>query len=179
MPERSTQLATFDLLKHVYSALNNKKIFGAACLDISKAFNCVNHKILLYKLRSTGLSDISLKWFESYLERTQCVYYDNNLSAVLHTNSGIGQGTILGPILFILYINDIVNEIGGARINMYADECILYYSGNNWERVHSVLQQSLSNMSSWFDKNALKLNVKKSKCLVISNSIKRKAIAVS
>ena len=123
-PNRSTQIASFDLVKNIYSTLNNKKIFGAACLDVS----------------------------------------------------GIGQGTILGPILFILYINDIVNHIGDARINMYADDCILYYSGNTWDRVHTVLQNSLHSVSLWFERNALKLNVKKSKCLVISSRTKLKAI---
>ena len=62
-----------------------------------------------------------------------------------NNTSGIGQGTILGPILFFLCITDLVNEIGGARIDMYADDCILYCSGN-WERVHDISQQSLNNM---------------------------------
>ena len=91
------------------------------------------------------------------------MFFDGLLSSTIRTKSGIGQGTILGPILFIIYINDLVKEIGGARINMYADDCIIYCSGNTWEQVRGVLQQSLSNISAWLEQNALKLNVKRSK----------------
>ena len=175
-PKLSTQTATFDLTKHVYSALNNKKIFGAACLDVSKAFDSVNHRLLLYKLRAVGLSPLSISWFTSYLNRSQSLIFDNVRSNVLSNMSGIGQGTILGPILFILYINDIVRHIGDARINMYADDCILYCTGNTWDRVRNTLQQALDNVSMWFEYNALKLNVKKSKCLVNSAKAKLKTI---
>ena len=172
LPNRSTQTATFDLTKHIYSALNNKKIFGSACLDVSKAFDCVNHRLLLYKLRSIGLSDTCITWFSSYLHRSQSVLFDNKVSSVKANVSGIGQGTILGPILFILYINDIVNHLGDVNINMYADDCVLYCTGNSWDRVQSMLQRSLSNITEWFKFNALKLNVKKSKCLIISSKAK-------
>ena len=98
------------------------------------------------------------------------VIFDGNTSSRVDIRSGIGLGTILGPIL---YINDLVKQIGGAKINMYTDDCILYYSGNSWERVHTELQNSLSNISVWLEGNALKLNVKKTKCLIIANSHKR------
>ena len=78
--------------------------------------------------------------------------------------------------MFILYINDIVNHIGGVNINMYADDCILYCTGNSWERVHLTLQQSLLNITNWFKFNALKLNVKKSKCLIIASKAKLREV---
>ena len=176
LPNRSTQTASFDLTKHIYSALNNKKIFGSACLDVSKAFDCVNHRLLLYKLRSVGLSVASISWFKSYLQRSQCVLFDNVVSSVSVNPSGIGQGTILGPILFILYINDIVNHKGDVMINMYADDCILYCTGNTWDHVQNTLQRSLISITEWFKFNALKLNIKKSKCLIIPNKSKYRLI---
>ena len=169
LPDKSTQIASFDLLKNVYSSLNNKKLFGVACLDISKTFDCINHELLLHKLCASGLSDKSLIWFTSYLTRSQAVIFYGNLSTDIRTKSGIGQGTILGPILFILYINDIIRNIGGVRINMYADDCVLYFNGNTWECNHSELQQFLAHISTWLTQNALKLSVKKSKCLIISS----------
>ena len=117
--------------------------------------------MLLYKLRATGLSPASIIWFTSYLQRKK---------------SGIGQGTILGPILFKRYINDIVDHIGEARINMYADDCVLYCTGNTWTRVRKILQKSLLNVMGWFEFNALKLNVKNSKCLLIANKIKLRSV---
>ena len=110
------------------------------------------------------------------MERSQCLLFDNVISTENKNKTGIGQGTILGPILFILYINDIVNHIGGVNINMYADDCILYCTGNSWERVHFTLQQSLLNITNWFKFNALKLNVKKSKCLIIASKAKLRVV---
>ena len=107
LPKKSTQLATFDIVKHIHSSLNNKKKIGAACLDISKAFDCLNHKLLIKKLRACGLADMTITWFQSYLMRTQNVLFDGKLSDNLNIKTGIGQGTILGPILFIFYINDL------------------------------------------------------------------------
>ena len=78
--------------------------------------------------------------------------------------------------MFILYINDLVCEIGAAKTNMHADDCILYFTRNNWERVHQTLQASLKLISIWFEKNALKLNARKPKCLVISNRPKLMAL---
>ena len=108
LPGKSTQLAVFDLTKQIYSALNNQKFFGSACLDISKAFDCINHKILLLKLRNIGLSDKSIGWFKSYLDRTQQLTFDSIVSDCIPVLSGIGQGTIVGPIIFLLYINVVV-----------------------------------------------------------------------
>ena len=71
LPGRSTQLAVFALTKQIISAMNNKKIFGAICLDISKAFNCINHNKLYNKLNSCGITDEVVRWFRSYFNRTQ------------------------------------------------------------------------------------------------------------
>ena len=167
LPGKSTQLAVFDLLRHIYSSLNNKKLFGSACLDISKAFDCINHRLLLSKLRKMGLSDMSLNWFISYLDRTQELTFNNIVSETIKVKSGIGQGTIIGPMIFLLYINDVVTMLPNVHINMYADDCILYTTGNNWDQVHNRLQQGLLNFDSWCLKNSMILNISKSKCLII------------
>ena len=132
LPARSTQLAVFELVKQIYSTLNNKKLFGSICLDISKAFDCIDHNKLFEKMVSCGLSDVVMKWVLSYFSHTQCVRYNNTVSDVLPVTSGIGQGTILGPLIFIFYINDVIKNIGNLRINMYADDCLIYCTGNNW-----------------------------------------------
>ena len=172
LPGKSTQLAVFDLVKQIYSALNNKKIFGSACLDISKAFDCINHRILLQKLKGIGLSDLSLARFRSYLDRTQQLSFDGSLSDCIPVRSGIGQGTIVGPIIFLLYINDVARMFPDVHINMYADDCMLYICGNNWVQIYNRLQTSLVNFDSWCMKNNMVLNVAKSKCLVIGSRCK-------
>ena len=104
LPGRSTQLAVFELTKQIYSALNNKKIFGSICLDISKAFDCIDHNKLYIKLRSCGIANYVLRWFHSYFDRTQEVKICNNVSKCKPIRTGIGQGTILGPLFFLYSI---------------------------------------------------------------------------
>ena len=78
-----------------------------------------------------GFCNNSIGWFKSYLTRTQVVKFDKDISAEIPVQTGIGQGTILGPILFIFYINDIISVIRRLKMIMYADDCILYTSGND------------------------------------------------
>ena len=105
---RSTQQAVFDFTKFVYSGLNNKKIIATTCLDVCKAFDCINHTVLLHKFAYIGFAQTTIDWFKSYLTRTQTVRFNYQLSDELSIKTGIGQGTILGPLLFLYYINDIV-----------------------------------------------------------------------
>ena len=124
------------------------------------------------KLSELGFSEGSNIWFKSYLNRTQQLTYNDSISECTRVESGIGQGTIVGPIVFLIYINDVVRILPNIYINMYADDCILYYSGNNWPQVFNRLQQCLINFDEWCVRNGMILNVAKSKCLVIGNRTK-------
>ena len=153
-------------------SLNNKKIFGAACLDISKAFDCINHKLLLAKLVKFGLSNGSINWFKSYLDRTQQLTYNGSTSKTISVNSGIGQGTIIETIIFLIYINDIVLTLPDVHINMYADDCILYSTGNTWDQVFNRVRVALTIFDNWCLRNRMVLNAAKSKCLIIGRRTK-------
>ena len=172
LPGRSTQLAVFELTKQIYSAMNNKKIFGSICLDISKAFDCIDHVKLIEKLRSCGVSDLVCKWFKSYFTRTQYVKFNQIESSTLPVSSGIGQGTILGPLIFIFYINDVIRNVGDLKVNMYADDCLIYTTGKNWDIMRPKIQEGLDNFQNWCLINRLKLNARKSKSLVIGSKHK-------
>ena len=104
LPGRSTHEAIFDLTRHIYSSINNKKLMGLLFLDISKAFDCILHDLLLRKLKLVGCDKPVLKWFASYLDRKQMVTYNDIDSTVCPVPTGIGQGTILGPLIFIFYM---------------------------------------------------------------------------
>ena len=176
---RSTQQAIFDLTKYLYSNLNHKKIIGTICLDVAKAFDCLNHDLLLYKMSKIGFCNNSIAWFKSYLSRTQVLKFDNNVSTELHVQTGIGQGTVLGPILFIFYINDIISVIRTMKINMYADDCILFTSGNDWQKMLETMQPEIDNIQRWYDNNMLKVNVSKSKVMLLGSRNKLGKIDLS
>ena len=108
---------------------------------MAKAFDCINLDMLLLKPRKIGFSENCKAWFKSYLTRTQVVKFDNTLSSQRSVITGIGQGTILGPLLFIFYINDLTSVIQDLKINMYADDCILCTSGNNWNTMYKKCSQ--------------------------------------
>ena len=116
-----------------------------------------------------GLSEMSLNWLVSYLDRTQELTFNGKTSNTIPVKSGIGQGTIVGPLMFLLYINDIVRSLPDVHINMYADDCILYSTGNNWSQVHNCLQSGLRGFDEWCCNNSMVLNVSKSKCLIIAS----------
>ena len=172
LPGRSTQLAIFELIKQIYSAFNNKKLFGSICLDVSKAFDCINHVKLLGKLKSCGVAEDVLLWFKSYLSRTQIVCFNGDKSISRNVSTGIGQGTILGPLIFVFYINDVVKNIANLRINMYADDCLIYTIGNNWENMVPKLNDGLQCFENWCMRNSLRLNARKSKALVLGSTSK-------
>ena len=166
---RSTQQAIFDFTKLVYSSLNHKKIIGFICLDVAKAFDSINHDILLHKLSHLGFNRHAITWFRSYLTRTQVVKFGPVVSHSLSFITGSGQGTIIGPLLFIFYINDIISCIKTLKINMYADDCILYTSGNDWNKRLQKIQPEMNDVQFWCTANKLKLNVSKSMVLIITS----------
>ena len=102
-------------------------------LDISKAFNCISHEVLYAKMRMAGFAISVLQWFRSYLHRTQQLTINGRLSSIIPVANGIAQGTVLGPILFIFYINDVLKTIKHVKMSLFADDCVLYLLGNNWD----------------------------------------------
>ena len=166
LPGKSTHEAIFDLSRHIYSSVNNKKIMGLLFLDISKAFDCIIHERFLIKLSAIGCDQLVLSWFKSYLMRRQVVIYNDIKSNVISVPTGIGQGTILGPLIFIFYLNDIVDKLFYVKLSMYADDCVLYLSGNNWPTIRNKLQEDLECFEHWGELNNLHLNVRKTKVML-------------
>ena len=101
------------------------------------------------------------------------------MSDVLSVTSGIGQGTILGPLMFIFYINDVSKHIGELKMNMYADDCLIYCTGNNWNMMRPKIEDGLNSFMSWCTKNRLKLNASKSKSLLIASYHKLSSVDIN
>ena len=128
----------------------------AVFLDLKKAFDTVNHSILISKLAKFNLSKQTLLWFESYLKgREQCVLINNIRSTFLKIETGIPQGTVLGPILFSLYINDLPDVCPDIGLQMYADDTVVYASGSSCTSVADKLNTNLDKISSWLVSSCL------------------------
>ena len=145
---------------------------GLLFLDISKAFDCIIHERLLYKLKAVGCDLGVIRWFESYLLRSQIVVYNGKESPICSVPTGIGQGTILGPLIFIFYMNDVVDNLYYVKLSMYADDCVLYLSGNNWMNIRVKMQEDLECFEHWGELNNLHLNVSKTKLLIVGSRSK-------
>ena len=166
LPGKSTHEAIFKTVQQIYGSINGKKLMGMLLLDVAKAFNCIDHDILYIKMELAGFSENVIKWFRSYLRRSQRVILENKFSDILQVSEGIAQGTVLGPILFIFYINDIFKCTNYVKISLFADDCVMYLSGNNWDLIQAKIQLDFDAVIEWTFRNNLRLNHGKTKALI-------------
>ena len=133
---RSTTMAIIHLTEKIKRAIENNEFTIGIFLDLSKVFDTVNHKILLQKMESYGIRGMPYKWFQNYLtDREQIVKFNNILSRKEKIKCGVLQGSVLGPLLFLLYINDIFNSSKLTSFIIFADDTNLFYSGKNIEQL--------------------------------------------
>ena len=141
---------------------------GVIMIDLHKAFEAVDHKLLLKKLQVYGLNTNSLKWFQSYLSgRYQKVCVDGKLSEPLGIRSGVPQGSILGPALFLLFINDLPLVLKN-NIGIYADDSTLYASAPTLAEVEEKIRPDIDAVSMWAKENKMKMHPAKTKYSIIS-----------
>lgn len=142
----------------------------AVFLDLKRAFETLDRNILIEKLNKYGIKDKEAAWFSSYLSnRHQKTRYEREESELLQSRLGVPQGSILGPDLFNLYINDIKDCIDGAKIKLFADDTLIWIAGVNVIDVTEQLNIQLEKISNWLKLNKLKLNTEKTKFMVITN----------
>ena len=166
----STTTALHRVMEDWLEALNDNQFIGIVYLDTKKCFDSIDHKILLHKLKRYGVVDIENKWFNSYLNnRSQKVFINNDYSEPGALKSGVPQGSILGPTLFLLYINDLSQHSFKACVNIYSDDVLIYYASNDFEELRKILQTSIDSISQWYYGNRLLLSSDKCGAMVITN----------
>ena len=167
----STDLAILDVHSKIIEAFENKKFACCVFLDFAKAFDTVNHKILLKKLEYYGVRGIVLKWFDSYLcNRPQCVNINGTFSDFLNILCGVPQGSILGPILFLIYINDIQFCSNILDFHLFADDTSLFFSHKDENVIENTVNNELTKVEHWLQANKLTLNVSKSNYIIFKPS---------
>lgn len=167
----TTQLVT--TIHDFAMAIDKGDQIDAIFLDFRKAFDCVCHSKLLTKLSNIGLPITVINWIRSYLtSRKQFVQVEGCCSGVLPVTSGVPQGSVLGPVLFLIFINDIVSSVDTSAISLklFADDCILYKPIKS-ERDQECLQNNLNSLSDWCHTWSMELNISKSVYMRISNKI--------
>lgn len=155
----------------IIEILDSKQQCAALFIDLSKAFDTVDHQILLNRLSEIGLSTKAVDWFKNYLSsRTQCVHIDGEISDKLTVNTGVPQGSILGPLLFTIYVNELCEHIDDAKAHLYADDTIIYCSAPTISEAVFKLQKAFNTIQNNLIKLKLVLNVDKTKLMFFSKS---------
>ena len=155
---RSTQTALLTMYDRWVRSAAAGNISGVVMIDLSAAFDLVDHDILIRKLQCYGLQNDFIYWINSYLtERYQAVWLDHILSEFLHCPTGVPQGSILGPLFFLLFFNDLP-DIAGPSIDSYADDTTITESGKTVEEIEVKLNQDCNYVCHWMKSNKMKIN---------------------
>ena len=160
-----------------YLNLDKGQYTSVTFIDLKKAFDTVDHQILLQKLRVYGLAGKEINWFQSYLDnRKQCCKVNGHVSKLDNINFGVPQGSCLGPLLFLIYINDLPLALDSSNVNMYADDTSIYYSSKSISSINNAVNKDLQSLKSWLDENKLSLNVAKTQSILIGSRYKIRAV---
>lgn len=166
----STDDAVSNLVNYVSTKLDEGNKCISLFLDLAKAFDTVSVPILLTKLEHIGIRGTQLKLFQDYMtERYQCVRLGSNISENLSVTHGVPQGSVLGPTLFLIYINDLLSlNSFQCKIISYADDTALIFSAKTWQETFSIAQKGFDDVNKWLRDNVLTLNADKTKYLAFS-----------
>ena len=173
-PNHSTELALMLSTDKIISALDKSNFVLGVFLDFSKAFDTIDHDILLQKLDNYGICGIANIWFKSYLkDRYQYVCYDGNNSSYQKISCGVPQGSILGPLLFLIYINDLASMCNDIFSVMYADDSNLFVEGSDLIILQNTMNRELVKVSRWLKLNKLSLNIDKTHFMIFKRRRQR------
>ena len=160
----STLDATFQLVSYIYKNHNLGNSTTAIFIDFHKAFDTVNHNILLAKLPGFGFNTHLTNWFRSYLSgRVQCTIANSTTSDWLPVTHGVPQGSILGPLMFLLYINDLSNTVSTSKSILFADDTVIFRADRNSDRNTASLRDDLDSLNDWCNRNKVTINTDKTK----------------
>ena len=155
------------ITENIQTQLDRGKYCAGVFVDLQKAFDTVDHNILLRKLEYYGVRGIANEWFCSYLKkRKQFVSIENNMSSVKEILTGVPQGSVLGLLLFLIYINDLHKNIRFSKTYHFVDDTSIIQSNPSLKRLSKQVNKDLSSLSNWLRANKRSLNVKKTELVI-------------
>ena len=161
---RSTELTSALFTDKIKKKVNEGKLVGCVFIDLSKAFDTLSHAKLITKLRSYGILNKELDWFEDYLfDRTQYVQWCTSLSKAGKVHCGVPQGSIIGPLLFMLFYNDFPSCLIHLEVIVYADDTVIFVPGKDLAIIEARLSADMQRIHEWCTDNELILNLLKGK----------------
>ena len=170
----STAHGVLNFSDHIISELDHGNFCVGIFMDLSKAFDTIDHHILLDKLLYYGIRGVALDWFRSYLlERKQYVVVDGVESNFIKLSCGVPQGSVLGPLLFLIYINDIIHSSNIFRFSLFADDTVVSLSHKKLSTLISSANEEILKLSLWFQSNKLLLNHEKTKYIIFHTRNRR------
>ena len=163
----STTLALIDVVDFIKRCIDNKEYVLGIFLDLEKAFDSIDHDILLAKLDHYGFRGHSNKFLKSYLKnRQQYTFVNKKTSSLLNVKYGVPQGSILGPLLFLLYINDISQVLEKGKGTLFADDTAITFRNRDINQLINQAEGTLKDVKTWFNLNNLSLSIGKSSCVL-------------
>ena len=163
----STTHSLISITETVKKTIEERKYGCGVFIDLKKAFDTVNHDILLSKLEHYGIREAPLLWFKSYLtNRKQFVHLNGVNSTTEHVTCGVPQGSVLGPLLFLLYINDLPNISKVLKFYLFADDTNIYYESKNLNNLEKIMNKKHEKLYEWLSINRLSLNISKTNFVI-------------
>ena len=177
---RKQYSTTFDLINtidNIYKWMEEGKFTAGIYLDFQKAFDTVNHEILLHKLHHYGIRGPMFKWLTSYLtNRLQYTCINSCLSRTLPVKFGVPQGSVLGPLLFLVYINDICNASELVSPKLFADDTNIFLCDHSLKQLNNKCSTALTQFADWINANKLSLNIDKTNYSIFATNNKKKEL---
>ena len=175
----NTQHVLLNFLQKCKASLDNKELAGAILMDLSKAFDCINHDLLIAKLAAYGLGWDALKLIKNYLsKRKQRVKINSSYSSWRDVTIGVPQGSVLGPLLFNIFINDIFFFVNNTNICNYADDTTIYACNSDLNTIINRLEIDSAVLAKWFSENYMKLNEDKCHLMIFGNKCKDSVVNI-
>lgn len=171
----STVTCLFESLNYIYKMIDDKRLTAVASLDLSKAFDSISHQLMLKKLQKLGLSNNTTNWISSYLtNRTQVTKFRHYTSEEETILSGVPQGSILGPLLFLCFTNDLFNEFEDeeCKVIAYADDTQIIVTARKIEQLKQRIENVITKAQRWYKNNSMKNNIGKTEVLVLNTNQK-------